>query len=391
MLSPDMKNQQAETLYKKYLAGNCTPEERAIVEAWYVNEIYKREKDQLEVDDESVKAEMWAMLEKRTNTDIPLKGISRRWYPYAAAAAVILVAFGTSLFLYLDKPNPVVQQVKITKPVIDDKNAATLTLDNGEKIILSDAVNGDLARQTGVVIRKNAAGQIIYDMQSPPSFTGKDMVAKNNTEPRNVLTTKRGQQYQLVLPDGSKVWLNAESSLHFPTLFKGSERRVELIGEGYFEIAKNKTKPFIVKIKDVNIEVLGTHFNVSSYPDEKQIKTTLLEGSVKVATGNAQDVLVPGEQAIVNQRNKIEVSQADIEEATAWKDGYFKFNKQDIRYIMRQLARWYDIEVVYEGDVSEDLYIGKIRRSENISEMLKVLELNQIRYEIKGKKITIKF
>ncbi|MNE61549.1 hypothetical protein D3C80_1567700 [compost metagenome] len=137
--------------------------------------------------------------------------------------------------------------------------------------------------------------------------------------------------------------------------------------------------------------MLGTHFNVSSYPDEKQIKTTLLEGSVKVATGNAQDVLVPGEQAIVNQRNKIEVSQADIEEATAWKDGYFKFNKQDIRYIMRQLARWYDIEVVYEGDVSEDLYIGKIRRSENISEMLKVLELNQIRYEIKGKKITIKF
>lgn len=378
-----MANQQAETLYKKYLAGTCTPKERALVEQWYLNEIDKRRNNLLNIDEEEVKAAMWAELEQQTASK-SARNIARRWYPYAAAMILLVLGVG---FLYNKYDGSVIKAPQVLNDIKPGRNTATLTLSNGKKIILSDAVNGELARQAGVVIRKSADGRLIYDLQraSAEMTSGSGLA-----ESRNILTTARGEEYQLILPDGSKVWLNSASSLHFPAEFTGTQRNVELSGEAYFEITKNKEKPFIVKIKEMKVEVLGTHFNVMSYQDEGEIKTTLLEGAVKIASGNTHHVLKPGEQAVVAASNKIEISQVDTEQAVAWKDGYFKFNKQDIRFIMRQLARWYDIDVVYEGEIPADLFVGKIRRRENITEVLKIFELSQIKYQIKGRKIIIK-
>lgn len=376
-----MENQQAETRYKKYLAGDCTPEERALVEQWYLREIDKRKHNRLNIEEENdIKAAMWAELEYQT---IPRAvGSMRNWYPYAAAMVLLLLGLG---FFYKYEPVAVVKAPQALNDIKPGRNTATLTLSNGEKIILSDAVNGELARQAGVVIHKSADGRLIYDLQPAAAE-----MTSGSAESKNILTTARGEEYQLILPDGSKVWLNSASSLRFPAEFKGTERNVELTGEAYFEIAKDKKKPFIVKIRQVKVEVLGTHFNVMSYQDEGEIKTTLLEGAVKIASGNTHNVLKPGEQAIVASSNKIEIRHADTEQAVAWKDGYFKFNKQDIRYIMRQLARWYDIDVVYEGEIPADLFVGKIRRREHITEVLKIFELSHIRYQIKGRKIIIK-
>lgn len=376
-----MANQQAETLYKKYLAGNCTQEERALVEQWYLNEADKRRNDHLNINDEDIKASMWAELEQQTTPGSARSSV-RNWYPYAAA--IVLLLFGLGLF-YKYEPVAVVKTPQTLNDIKPGRNTATLTLSNGEKIILSDAANGELARQAGVVIHKSADGHLIYDLQPAAAE-----MTSGSAESKNILTTARGEEYQLILPDGSKVWLNSASSLRFPAEFKGTERNVELTGEAYFEIAKVKKKPFIVKIRQVKVEVLGTHFNVMSYQDEGEIKTTLLEGAVKIASGNTDNVLKPGEQAIVDPSNKIQIRHADTEQAVAWKDGYFKFNKQDIRYIMRQLARWYDIDVVYEGEIPADLFVGKIRRRENITEVLKIFELSQIKYQIKGRKIIIK-
>lgn len=376
-----MENQQAETRYKKYLAGDCTPEERALVEQWYLREIDKRKHNRLNIEEENdIKAAMWAELEYQT---IPRAvGSMRNWYPYAAAMVLLLLGLG---FFYKYEPVAVVKAPQALNDIKPGRSTATLTLSNGEKIILSDAVNGELARQAGVVIHKSADGRLIYDLQPAAAE-----MTSGSAESKNILTTARGEEYQLILPDGSKVWLNSASSLRFPAEFKGTERNVELTGEAYFEIAKDKKKPFIVKIRQVKVEVLGTHFNVMSYQDEGEIKTTLLEGAVKIASGNTHNVLKPGEQAIVASSNKIEIRHADTEQAVAWKDGYFKFNKQDIRYIMRQLARWYDIDVVYEGEIPADLFVGKIRRREHITEVLKIFELSHIRYQIKGRKIIIK-
>ncbi len=378
-----MANQEAEILYKKYLAGTCTEEERALVEHWYVNEADKRQNDHLDIDDAEVKAVMWAELEAQSYSKSSGR-IVRSWYPYAAA---LVMALGMGLFYYKKMPATEVIPQLVSDVIEPGKHRATLTLANGKKIILSDVANGELARQAGAVIRKSADGQLVYDLQQSEA---KANSAINSAESTNILTTTRGEEYQVILPDGSKVWLNAASTLHFPAAFNGSERSVELIGEAYFEIAKDTKRPFIVKSRQLKVEVLGTHFNVMSYKDEEVIKTTLLEGAVQVSLSNNYRVLKPGQQAIVSTTNQIAVRETDTEAAVAWKNGYFKFDKQDIRFIMRQLARWYDIDVVYEGVIPSDLFVGKIRRRENIKEVLKIFELSQIRYQIKGRKIIIK-
>lgn len=353
------------------------------MEKWYLGEAERRRNDDLNIDEADVKAAMWAELEQQT-----LSESTRRkghvWYPYAAA---ILILIGLGLFL--NRYNAVIevepsQVLNVIKP---GKQTATLTLANGKKIVLAAVANGELARQAGAIIRKNADGRLVYDLQKAIGATTPGIGSR---ELRNILTTTRGEEYQIILPDGSKVWLNSASSLHFPAEFKGRERNIELTGEAYFEIAKDTERPFIVTIGQLKVQVLGTHFNVMSYPDEQEVRTTLLEGSVEVTSGNSRSILRPGEQARVDQSNQIKIHEVDTEQAVAWKDGYFKFNQQDIRFIMRQLARWYDIDVVYEGRVPADLFVGKIRRTEHIKEVLKIFELSEIKYQIKGRKIVIK-
>jgi ferric-dicitrate binding protein FerR (iron transport regulator) len=268
------------------------------------------------------------------------------------------------------------QQQRFRNDIDPGKNAAVLTLAGGKQIVLDSTARGAITRQGNTTIR-NANGLLVYN----------ELHEKPTELLFNTLATGRGNQYQLILPDGSKVWLNAASSITYPTAFVGAERKVSITGEAYFEIAKNEKAPFIVESKDVQIQVLGTHFNVNTYDDEDALKTTLLEGSIKV--GNS--ILRPGQQAILSRDNtpiKL-VDHPDIDEVMAWKNGAFKFNDATIESIMRQMARWYDVEVVYDTRVSQH-FIADVPRDVPASELLKLLELtDQVHFKIEGKKITV--
>lgn len=297
-----------------------------------------------------------------------------------AMITVALLLFGGILMYYKPGKQPQIAKTNRNKAIIaPGGNKAILTLQDGSTIVLNDAKDGTLVKQGNTRVIKLTNGQIVYDDASAPA----DKVL------HNTMTTPRGGQYQLTLPDGTDVWLNSASSITYPTSFVGKERKVSITGEAYFEVAKDKSKPFHVLAGNQNIEVLGTHFNVMAYSDEESIKTTLLEGSVKISEHNNTSILKPGEQAIVNKQGGIKIKQAVIEEALAWKNGYFKFNRVDIKYIMRQIARWYDVEVAYEGDMPEDEFVGKIGRGENIKQVLRVLELEHVHFKIEGRKIIV--
>ncbi|HUC81115.1 MAG TPA: FecR domain-containing protein [Flavisolibacter sp.] len=312
----------------------------------------------------------------------------RRWLRIAAAAAVIGI-LSVSTFLLLRQPTPTTQTARPVEHLDRFKNdvlpggeKAVLVLANGEKIILDSAGNGMLTEQGTAKIIKLENGQLRYNAAA----------GKGGEVVYNTIVTPRGGQYQIILPDETKVWLNASSSLRFPTAFVGKERRVEISGEAYFEVEKNPSQPFLVSINGGSeVEVLGTHFNIMAYADERVVKTTLLEGAVNFRNGAASKKLRPGQQVqLQNSTLKLE-DNVDIDQVVAWKNGLFDFSDDVIPDIMRQLSRWYDIEVVYDGPVPEGHYAGAVRRQSNISEVLKMLELaGDVRFEIQGKKVTVK-
>jgi ferric-dicitrate binding protein FerR (iron transport regulator) len=266
----------------------------------------------------------------------------------------------------------------ISPSIKPGNNKAILTLANGNKVAVTDAGIGKVADQGNSVIEKTAKGLLTYNAK-PTTELG--------IESFNTLETPKGGMYDVVLADGTKVWLNAASSLKYPTAFTGKQRRVELHGEGYFEVAKNRAMPFIVTSNNQQVEVLGTHFDISAYDDDNGVyKTTLLEGSVRL---NNQTMLVPGEQAI-NINQKIMVRQVDTEDAIAWKNGKFKFKNENIRDLMRKVARWYNVEVVYDGDMSRKDFSGIVPRFENIATILTTLEsTHTIHFKIEGRRITV--
>nr|WP_249207897.1 FecR domain-containing protein [Chitinophaga hostae] len=210
------------------------------------------------------------------------------------------------------------------------------------------------------------------------------------TDAYNVLTTPPGGQYQLVLPDGSKVWLNAASSLRFPAGFSGRERKVELKGEAYFEVAENVKMPFVVQTGDNTVQVLGTHFNLMAYQEEPSTNVTLLEGAVRVLHKTDTALLKPGQQAILAANRRIEtVKLADTEKIIAWKNGYFSLNGEGTAVVMRQLARWYNTEVEYAGKVPDLKFEGSIKRSYDLRDVLAILEESGIHFRVEGRKIVV--
>lgn len=311
----------------------------------------------------------------------------RRIRLYAAAASLILL-LSAGAYLWLGRSAKVeVAGSKGATPrfkndVAPGADRAILTLGDGSTIVLDSAGNGMLAQQGSTRISKNN-GRLAYN-------------ASKNEKPSeityNILTTPRAGQFMVVLPDQTKVWLNNQSSLKYPTAFSGQDRTVELSGEAYFEVAKNPAMPFTVKLPDaMRIEVLGTHFNVMAYGDEPDKKTTLLAGSVKVIKGSIHTILRPGEQAQVNRGGELKtVKDPDANGAIAWKNGYFHFDRADIQTMMRQLARWYDIDVVYDGKIQNALFDGDIQRNLPLSEVLDLLEKNQVHFTINNKVITVK-
>jgi ferric-dicitrate binding protein FerR (iron transport regulator) len=247
-----------------------------------------------------------------------------------------------------------------------------------------------LAIQGKTQICKLRDGQLAYQPQPEAE--------SNSTEIQyNQISTPRGGQYEVLLPDGSRVWLNAASSLRFPTSFSGESRNVSLKGEAYFEVAKNPAMPFKVSVdreegEPMEVEVLGTHFNIMGYNDEISINTTLIEGAVKVRQGKTTTLLSPFQQAQTNKEGISHVvSDSDVEKAIAWKNGFFDFEDDDISVIMRQLSRWYDVDVHFEGPVSKDHYVGAIRRQSNISKVLDMLQaIGGVRFAVEGKNVTVK-
>ena len=308
-----------------------------------------------------------------------------------AAAAVLILALGTSVyFLSLRKPikeKEIVQTASVQafkNNVAPGGNKALLTLSDGSQIVLDSATNGLLSNQGNSKILKLNSGQLAYEAASGGKLQAAGEVTYNS------ITTPRGGQYQLVLADGTKVWLNASSSLRYPVAFTGKERVVELTGEGYFEVAKNEAMPFKVTVNTMEVDVLGTHFNVNAYADESMVKTTLLEGAVKIKNSHAANILSPGQQAQLSKDGSLKiVSQVDMDEVVAWKDGYFQFNQADLKSIMRQISRWYDVDIRYEGEIPERKFGGDIARTANISEVLNILKVSQVHFRIEGKTLIL--
>lgn len=308
----------------------------------------------------------------------------RPWLRYAAVFA--LIAAGAYFWLQQRPtaavtPKATVRNEQQPVQIQPGGNKATLTLSNGNNISLDSATNGSLAMQGTMQVMKLQDGSIVY----------KGAPAKNGETLYNTISIPKGGQYQLTLSDGTKVWLNALTSLHYPVSFNGNERVVTLEGEAYFEVAHDKSKPFQVMYKNMKVEVLGTHFNVMAYEDEATIQTTVLEGKVRVQEGNSQQkILTPGKQAQLNRHTKeIQLKEVPAEATVAWKNGYFHFDQADMQAVLRQLARWYDLEIVYKGRVSEDLFSGKIERGLPLQSILSLLKQSNMAFEIKGRRLVI--
>jgi len=303
---------------------------------------------------------------------------------FAVAAALLAAVAGAWFFLRTSKTHEAVATaVPKAAAIKPGSNRAVLTLANGQQIVLDDAHNGVLGQQGKTRVIKLDSGRLAY--ADGGGSTGGAAAILFNT-----IATPRGGQYQITLPDRTKVWLNAESSLRFPTAFTEKQRTVELTGEAYFEVAPNKDQPFLVKAGTTETRVLGTQFNVMAYGDEGPVKTTLLEGSVQMGLGQANTLLTPGEQGQYDaEKGRMATRMVNTRQVTAWKDGYYFFDRTPVQNIMRQISRWYDVQVVYQGQAPHDEIVGKIPRTADVSEVLHIMELIGIRFRIEGRTITV--
>jgi len=310
------------------------------------------------------------------------KGRMGGWV-WRAAAVLILVTAGIGGYRRLSglRQEAVVRvETKLRMDAAPGGNKAVLVLANGATIILDSAHSGKLAQQGGVNVIKMDSGRLAY---SPSN--------ENSTEVLyNTLATPRGGQYQLTLPDGSRVWLNAASSIRYPTDFRGAERNVTVTGEAYFEVVKNTKMPFVVNAGATRTTVLGTHFNVKAYADERSLCTTLLEGAVKVSAGDDERILRPGQQCILNEATRsLTIRDVDTYQAVAWKNGLFDFDQTDIPAIMRQISRWYDVDISYRWNYEGVKFGGGISRQLNLSHVLRLLDKNGVHTKLEDRKLIV--
>lgn len=367
-----MNRQTLYHLIKKDKEGTATPEEQQALANWY-NQVSEQEAA-FPDDEQTVKNDILTGLLDHIDFPKTRKINYKRWL---AAASVVLMLGAGALFLTRQHTDNLIAQ-----KIVPGSNKAILVLANGSKIALNDAVNGQIAQQNGLRVSKSANGQLVYEV------TG---AMDQNTEPSyNTMETPRGGQYQLILADGTKVWLNAASSIKYPLNFTNAkERRVELNGEAYFEVAHNKALPFRVVTGKQVVEVLGTHFDVNAYTDEQDTKTTLLQGSVRITAGTKNALLKPGQEASLTDGFK--VSDVDANMAIDWKNGYFRFDDVDLEAVMRQVARWYDVKVEYTDEsVKKESLVAVSTRFAEISTLLKLIsQATDTRFTIEGKTIKV--
>lgn len=367
-----MSYQDAKELLIRYKNNECTEPEKAIVDQW----LFTYGDSDIDLSEEAIDAiglEIWVNI-KPQQTQIRK---IRIWRQFAVAAAVIVAITVGSMLLVHKKTLPM-----LAHDVAPGGKKAILTLANGNKIVLTNATNGILTNQQNVSINKTANGNVIYISAVAPKAATVVMY--------NTLTTPRGGQYELTLADGTKVTLDAASSITYPVAFVGNERKVTITGQVYFEVVHNAAKPFRVQVGDQTIEDIGTHFNINAYSDEPVVTTTLLEGAVKLSKGNAYTLLKPGQQgSIVPKDDQYKVAAADLTSAMAWKNGMFNFDHTDLQPLMRQISRWYDVDVVYNGPATGFEFVGGIKRNTNLSNVLKILQQSGISFTIEGKKLIV--
>jgi len=443
-----MEHQEAEALFDKYRRGETNAAENALVESWYLNEVAQTETVGMQMDYEMQEQRIWSRIQEQKAAREHSQAVKKIWmWPRIAAVsmswkiAVALAAVTLGTWLYVNeiassrKASRNDELVTNANDIAPGRNTATLTLADGKVINLSDA-------KTGVVIDPNSlkyndGTAISSSLREGTTKQSHNEIASSRNASRNDVEVKtpRGGTYQVVLPDGTKAWLNAASSIRFPSSFAGTkQRRIEMTGEVYLEVAKDKKHPFIVESKGQEVTVLGTHFNVNAYSDEQAVKTTLLEGSVRVSslatspslregtrkTSSGQalkqshiekqneiassqsaprndeqgvdgtTILKPGQQSVLSGNNRIKVVPVDPAEAIAWKNNKFIFENDNIQHIMRMVERWYNVQVRYDGEITKETFGGAVSRYESISEVLKPLEATgKVKFKIEGRTIIV--
>jgi len=359
-----LDQQTINELIQKFKENTATDAEKQALMEWYRSTVYR----DAEFPEEEASVE--AFMLQRLETSIGSKrGTGRRNWYIAAASVILLLGIGMVVMLRESRPREVaVQTVHDIRP---GTNVATLTLANGSTISLTDAAKGNIAEQGGIRVSKSADGEIVYTVA--PSTYPSGLPDTSAAFTYNKIEIPAGGQYQVVLPDGTRVWLNSSSWLRFPVRFSSGERRVELSGEAYFDVRRDAGVPFRISSLRQEIEVLGTQFNVHAYPDETNIRTTLVDGAVRVMAGGESVLLKPNEEADLG--HGLHVSPADIEAAVAWKNGYFRCVDQPLESIMKQVSRWYNVKVVYEDEKMKDETFGVLsNKFSNISVLLKMME-----------------
>lgn len=375
-------------LMEQFISGEITPEGRTMLLTMLDNPQYSEELDAIlrenydSVEIPSISPEVTGKfikeLREKMNASSKTKESSVlglfNWRKIAVAASVLVtIGIGTLVLLQKSDQSPIAAAPRLANDKEPGKTGAILTLSNGSKIVLDSAGNGLLANQNNTAVSKKNGG-VVYT-------AGSDAQAVYNT-----MTTPRARQYNLELSDGTKVWLNASSSITFPTSFSANERKVILTGEAYFEVAKDKKRPFRVSVNDMKVNVLGTHFNINAYDDEAAVNTTLLEGSVLLTEKGKKVLLKPGQQAQKQKSGAIIVNDnVNLDEVMGWKNGVFYFDNASLQTVLRQVSRWYDVDVVFEKGVPARIFEGEIQRNLQLSQVLKILEKNKVHFKIDGK------
>ncbi|MET0464274.1 MAG: FecR domain-containing protein [Chitinophagaceae bacterium] len=387
-----MQNERIRLLASKFLDGSATEAEKEELHAWY--DEWKDDEMILPVEGQSnedaVKHRILSGILQRVKDKDPtpvvaLRTSRKKWWGVAAVFLLLIGGAGTYLAMRsTGSPTPVLSDNGFYKnDVAPGTNTATLQLADGRIVDLADSIQPGF-QQGDASVQKENNGTLIYNAGGADQHNSGSVAY-------NTISTPNGGEFNVVLADGSRVWLNAASSLRFPTAFNGNERNVVLTGEAYFEIAKDARKPFTVTANGTTTRVLGTHFNIKAYNDEQDVITTLVEGSVRIESDHQQKNLVPGQQALIrNDAKSIVVSTADVDDAIAWKNGYFTFRNENIKDIMRRISRWYDISVTYEAGVDANAFGGTFSRSKSLKQLLKSLEMtNTIHFKIDGKNVTV--
>jgi transmembrane sensor len=386
-----MSKQDFISLYEKFLSGKCSEEEKQLLETYY-SEIKLMDNNWQNSlgDEQAIKATLLNNIKASMDapvTEVPVQRTYGTWLKYAASI-IILITAGIFSWQYLNnKPVRHSKALKqIAKTIIKPgSNQAYLTLANGQSIVIHKLQNGEVKVLPGVTIRKMSDNTLSY------TYTNTGNAGATLKPDSNSLTVPNGGVFQTILSDGTKVWLNAGSSLKFPVTFAGKERKVVLNGEAYFEVAKNRQMPFKVMVKGVEVQVLGTHFNVMGYADENAVRTTLIEGSVQLQAGTSQALLVPGEQgSLKNNAGEFLIRKVNTDDVTAWKSGFFVFDNENIQNIMSRIRRWYDVEVVYQGKPTKSSFGGAISRYKDMDVVLKALQVTgSVHFKVEGRRITV--